>query len=454
MIYKNFTFNIIFRVVLLTAGIFLLFYTWFISKYYTVPILLIILIIYQVYLIIHYVNRVNRDITGFFESIRYSDFNRSFRIEGLGSSFDGLKKAFNDVIRDFQDIRAEKEENHYFFQNVIQHIGIALIAFYQDGNVEMFNNAAKKLFSKTKLNNINDLRTISSTLAENLLNMKAGDRDLIKIRDGDYFLQLAIYAREFKLHNQNITLVAIQNIQEELEEKEMEAWQKLIRVLTHEIMNSIAPIASLSSTVNSIIDTTKNEEGISDPRKLSRETIEDIQNALTTIHKRSNGLIHFVETYRNLTKLPTPNFRIVPVKHIFSSVKLLMEEEFKNTGIKLECQVEPESLELTVDVELIEQVLINLIKNAFHAMNGQKDGLVTISAKISERGRIGIFVKDNGPGILKDVLDKIFIPFFTTKTEGSGIGLSLSRQIVRMHGGTLTAYSDPEKHETIFTIKF
>lgn len=454
MIYKNFTFNIIFRVVLLTAGIFLLFYTWFISKYYTVPILLIILIIYQVYLIIHYVNRVNRDITGFFESIRYSDFNRSFRTEGLGSSFDGLKKAFNDVIRDFQDIRAEKEENHYFFQNVIQHIGIALIAFYKNGNVEMFNNAAKKLFSKTKLNNINDLRTISSTLAESLLNMKAGDRDLIKIRDGDYFLQLAIYAREFKLHNQNITLVAIQNIQEELEEKEMEAWQKLIRVLTHEIMNSIAPIASLSSTVNSIIDTTKNEEGISDPRKLSRETIEDIQNALTTIHKRSNGLIHFVETYRSLTKLPTPNFRIVPVKHIFSSVKLLMEEEFKNTGIKLECLVEPESLELTVDVELIEQVLINLIKNAFHAMNGQKDGLVTISAKISERGRIGIFVKDNGPGILKDVLDKIFIPFFTTKTEGSGIGLSLSRQIVRMHGGTLTAYSDPEKHETIFTIKF
>ncbi len=454
MIYKNFTYNLIFRVIILTASIFLLFYTWFRSKYYTTPVLLIVLITYQVYLIIHYVNKVNRDITSFFESIRYSDFNRSFQIEGLGTSFDGLKKAFNDVIQDFQHIRAEKEENHYFFQNVIQHIGIALIAYYQDGDVEMFNNAAKKLFSKAQLNNINDLKIVSPTLAKSLLKIKTGEHNLIKIRDEDDFLQLAIYAKEFKLHNQNITLVAIQNIQEELEEKEMEAWQKLIRVLTHEIMNSIAPIASLSSTINSMIDATKNDKGLTDPRKISREAIEDIQNALITIHKRSNGLIHFVETYRNLTKLPTPHFQIVPVNHIFKTVKLLMEEEFKDNRIKLNCFVEPESLELTVDVQLIEQVLINLIKNAFHALNGQKYGIVEVSAKISERGRIGIHVKDNGPGILKDVLDKIFIPFFTTKTEGSGIGLSLSRQIVRMHGGTLTAHSDTERHETIFTMKF
>ncbi|NOZ45793.1 MAG: ATP-binding protein [Chlorobi bacterium] len=454
MVYKNFTLNVILRILVLTISIFLLYFTWFRSKYYTTPILLGILIIYQIYLIIHYVNKVNRDITNFFESIRYSDFNRSFQIDGLGSSFDGLKKAFNNVIQDFQNIRAEKEENHYFFQNVIHHIGISLIAYYRNGEVEMFNNAAKKLFSKANLNNINELKAVSPTLTESLLNIKQGEHDLIKIRDGDDFLQLAIYAREFKLHNQNIILVAIQNIQEELEEKEMEAWQKLIRVLTHEIMNSIAPISSLSSTVNTMIDATKDENGISDPNKIDPETIEDIQNALTTIHKRSNGLIHFVETYRNLTKLPKPNFQIVPIKQIFQNIKLLMDEELKNSNVRLKCKVQPQSLELTVDVELIEQVLINLIKNAHHAIGSRKDGKIEVNAQISERGRISIHVKDNGPGILKDVLDKIFIPFFTTKASGSGIGLSLSRQIVRMHGGTLTAHSDPDNYETVFTMKF
>jgi signal transduction histidine kinase len=236
-----------------------------------------------------------------------------------------------------------------------------------------------------------------------------------------------------------------------LEEQEMEAWQKLIRVLTHEIMNSITPIASLSSTINELlkdIDTSDNE-----PQEIDDETVIDIQNSLKTIHKRSVGLIHFVESYRNLTRIPKPKFNIIPVKEVFDNVYLLMEKDVNQLGIECVMDISPSSLELTADEDMIEQVLINLVKNAIHSLTDTKNPRIEIKAFLDRRGRIAVQVIDNGPGILPEVIDKIFVPFFTTKPDGSGIGLSLSKQILRMHGGTLTAKSEPNK-ETIFTMRF
>ena len=451
MIYKNFKINTVVRIILIMIMTLAVFISVYRFGFNVTPILLGVLIMFQIHDLIRYVQKTNRYLTSFLESIRYSDFSRSFKLEGLGTAYDEMKIAFNDVISDFQKVRTEKEEHFHYLQNVIQHIGISLIAFQKDGSVEMINNSAKKLFQISKLKNIDQLESYSSELVEKLKNMKSGERILVQVIDNDMLLQLAIYATEFKIRMQRIILVSIQNIQTELEEQEMAAWQKLISVLTHEIMNSITPIASLSSTINELlkdIDTTDNK-----PQMINDETVIDIRNSLRTISKRSTGLVHFVESYRNLTKIPKPKFNIIPVKDIFNNVHLLMEKEIKMNGIECIINISPTSLELTADEELIEQVLINLVKNAIHALHKIENAKIIMRAFMDKRGRIALQVIDNGPGILEEVIDKIFIPFFTTKQEGSGIGLSLSKQIMRTHGGTLTAQSEPNI-ETNFTLRF
>ncbi len=453
MVYKNFRVNFIIRTIVLTASIFLLFYLIYNTELTMTLFLVGGVIGIQIFAFIHYIDRTNRILNNFLESIRYSDFTRTFQVEGEGSSFEKLKNSFNEVIKDFQEVRAEKEENFYYLQTVIQHIGIALIAYQKDGKVELINNATKKLFQVSNLSNIQALSGFSQDMVERLFNIKHGENTLIKVQEKDNLLQLIMYATEFKIHNRTITLVSIKNIQQELEEKEMESWQKLIRVLTHEIMNSITPISSLSSTVTMIIkDLSGNlkEQGINAD---DLETLEEVESALKTIHKRTDGLLHFVNTYRNLTKIPNPSFTIFKVSHLLLNIKALFEEEMKHKHINCSVVIEPESLELSADEHLIEQVIINLIKNAIHAIEDRDVANIQMKAYLNSRGRIVIQVIDNGPGILPNVLERIFIPFFTTKPQGSGIGLSLSRQILRLHSGTINAYSEPEK-ETKFTLTF
>lgn len=452
MVYKNFRFNIVLRIVLIAVTIFLFFYV-IESNYYIIPVFLMLLVVVQVYLLVGYVDKTNRDVSNFLESIRYSDFTRTYQVEGLGASFDELKEAFNNVIADFQKIRAEKEEHYFYLQNIIQHIGIAVIAYLPDGEIEMINKAAKKLVQIDSIKNIRAIEVWSKALVDLLESIKTGENALLKVQDKDEYLQLSIYATEFKIENRVIKLVSIKNIQAELEEKEMEAWQKLIRVLTHEIMNSIAPIASLTSTSKLMVQSLMQgeESGMDEDEK--HETIQDISDALQTIHKRSTGLIHFVETYRNLTRIPKPNFTIFSVHKLFNNTIQLLQEEFKNSGIDYTVSIDPPSLELTADEQLIEQVLINLVKNAIQALKQTESPEIQLKAYLNRRDRVTIQVADNGQGILQEVIDKIFIPFFTTKTSGSGIGLSLSKQIMRLHGGSINVSSEIDK-ETIFILTF
>jgi nitrogen fixation/metabolism regulation signal transduction histidine kinase len=374
-------------------------------------------------------------------------------VDDSNSSFGKLKQSFNEVIKNFQAVKAEKEESYFYLQTVIQHIGIALIAFRKDGTVEMINNATKKLFRINSLGNVSELKNVSPGLAEKLLSIKHGQNTLLRIQDKDDILQLAIYATEFTIHNRTIILTSIKNIQAELEEKEMESWQKLIRVLTHEIMNSITPISSLSSTVTLIIDDLKQSLKEKNADEELLDSVVDVENAFRTIHKRTDGLLHFVNTYRNLTTVPRPQLTIFSVRSLFENIKGLHDEQLTLKNIRCEIDVHPQSLELTADEKLIEQVLINLLKNAMQSLTEKEDARIILKGFINKRGRVTLQVIDNGGGILPDVMDKIFIPFFTTKADGSGIGLSLSKQIMRKHGGNLSAWSDPNK-ETIFTLTF
>lgn len=452
--FKNFRLNVAIRVVLLVATVFLLVFVLLFKQLVATPLLIAAFLIFQVFSLFRFVEKSNNAVKQFLDSVRYSDFSRTFTNEGVGDSFESLKKTFNEVILDFQRIRAEKEEHYFYIQNIIQHVGVGIIAYRKDGEVEMVNNAAKRLLQVFTLTNVRDLAECSADLVEMLLEIKAGDNRLIKVQDEEDLLQLSVFATEFKLNDRVITLVSLKNIQAELEAKEMESWQKLIRVLTHEIMNSIAPIASLASTLKLMVE----QPNLSCGDQLvgssdENEILEDLRSGLQAIHKRSTGLIHFVDSYRNLTRIPKPNFKIFPVSNLFDNIETLLVEDFRNQGIKFVCTIQPDSLELTADEQLIEQVLINLLKNSIHATESKELKQIQLNAFMNKRDRICIQVVDNGQGILKEVIDKVFIPFFTTKPTGSGIGLSLSKQIMRLHSGSISVQSEPDI-STVFTLTF
>jgi len=449
--FRNYRINIIVRVILLAATIYLLFYTLK-SNLFIAPVIVAVVVVFQVSSLIRYLDRTNRELTSFLQSIRFSEFTRSFQIEGMGGTFNELNKAFNEVMQDFQKVRAEKEESFHYLQTIVQNIDVSVIAYTADGNIELINKTAKKLFQLATIRNIKSLETLSPELVNTLLNIRPGENKLVKVQFEDDILQLAIYATTIKVKDKLIYLVTIKDIQNVLEEQETEAWQKLIRVLTHEIMNSITPIASLSSTLDLMLKGMV-AQGNGESLEIDKESVGEIQEALQTINKRSTGLLHFVNTYRNLTRIPKPNFRLCSVRELFDNIEKLMEEEIRKCGFEFVVRVDPESLEFTADDQLIEQVLINLLKNAMHALSGRQGSSIQLLGFMNKRGRITLQVIDNGPGILKDVLDKIFIPFFTTKPSGSGIGLSLSKQILRLHNATITAHSEPEV-ETVFTMTF
>lgn len=448
---KSFRLHVVVRATVLGGTLFLLFYLLSQTSLYATATVVAFICVYQIYALIHYVERTNLELSRFLRSIRYADFSQTFSSRGRGRSFNELNEAFSEVVEEFQKARAEKEEHFQYLQTVIQHIGVGLIAFTPDGEATLVNTAAKRLLNIDQLVNIMSLDAVSKGIASTLLGMKSGEKMLIKAEIYKEPVELVVYATEMKLRGQHQTLVSIQNIRTELDEKEVEAWQQLIRVLTHEIMNSITPISSLASTVNDMLRPTAGAGGES--KSLGTEAIHDIRGAVETIEKRSQGLLQFVDAYRTLTRIPAPKFQIVSIAELFGRVEQLMRQRLAESHITLKRVVDPSSLELTADPGMIEQVLINLILNAADALRDSPDPAVTLSACIGDRGKIVLEVSDNGPGIPKEVQEKIFVPFFTTKPNGSGIGLSLSRQIVRMHGGMILLNSEPGK-QTTFTLRF
>jgi nitrogen fixation/metabolism regulation signal transduction histidine kinase len=451
MVYKHFRLNCFIRVLFLAVTLCIFFYLLIQTTLYSATFIAGIIIFYQLYALIYYVEKTNRDLVRFLQSIKYGDFSQSYKESGLGSSFDALKNAFTEVSNAFRKTRGEKEEHYRYLQTVVQHVGIGLITFKPNGDVELINTAAKRLLKVTRLKNIKSLESLSKLLVNKLFKLKPRENALVKVEDNNEILYLSLYATEFKLRGEKFTLVSLQNIHSELEEKELEAWQKLIRVLTHEIMNSITPIASLTSTINTMVGEYYEKEKTS--KKPNSEALSDIQQALQTIQKRSHGLLHFVDAYRNLTLIPKPKFQIFLVKELFTRAEQLMQSNINKTGVSFEVCIEPETLELSADPELVEQVLINLLLNAFQAVDGKQNAKIELAALLNERGRTIIQVTDNGPGITEENLEKIFIPFFSTKEGGSGIGLSLSRQIMRLFKGGIGVYSEPDI-KTVFTLRF
>jgi nitrogen fixation/metabolism regulation signal transduction histidine kinase len=368
--------------------------------------------------------------------IKFDEATQSFKTENTDQATKQFNSYLNESLNKLKFSRREKDSEHQFFKNIVQHVGIGILTFDEDGVIQIINTAAKRLLKVDRADKLDDLLDVSPSLVESFKKLKTGGRELLQFKAGDEIVQLSFFAIELTLRGKPMKLISMSNIQNELEEKEMKAWQDLVRVLTHEIMNSVTPISSLATVVEGELGMKiKNADMV-----LQKEEVEDMHLSLQTISKRSAGLIRFVREFKNLTHVPQPRLVQVEVKPLLEELAMLHKKELADHGIVVELKLQSEDLKVSADKTMIEQVLINLIKNAIQAFDSQMDKKIILSAYANE-GHILISVKDNGNGIDPDAIEKIFIPFFTTKKTGSGIGLSLSRQIMRQHGGQISVKS-------------
>ncbi len=403
-----------------------------------------ILMIIEVVVLFRFISKNNLDIIRFLNSVKHRDELTKLNIQDSKKSHRELRILLNDIAESYSQVKIAKESEHYYFLNTIKHVGVGLISFDDKGKIELINEAAEKLLKLNNVKNISQLGKVTENFDQLLLDIPSGKAQLIKLKRNDEILQLSLNATTFIIKDHKIKLVSLQDIRSEIQQEEIEIWQKLIRVLTHEIMNSAGPITSLSSTLSQTFNETLYQEELID-ESIRKQFLVGLQ----AIEKRSRGLAKFVETYRSLTKIPRPVFSEVELIGLLEQTKLLMKEELHNRNASLEIKTQLKTHIITADEKLISQVLINIIRNAIQSFESNKDNHITIdTTKITDEQTI-IEIQDNGRGISAEVLEKIFIPFYTTREDGSGIGLSLSRQIMILHGGSINIKSSIGKGTTV-----
>jgi nitrogen fixation/metabolism regulation signal transduction histidine kinase len=447
-LFRDFRFRVAFRVALIGLVMALFVYMINHANMVFAALLTGLIILGQIGELYHFTSQTNRKLTRFLESVKYSDFISGFTADNkLGSSFRDLNAEFNEVLEAFRKARSEKEEHWQYLNTVVQQVRTGILSFDPDGNVQLINANARRFMGVNAIKNIEELRGKNPALFQALQEVEPGKSTLCKSSPD---ILLTIQATELRMRGNPMKLLTLQNIQSELQQQEIEAWQNLTRVLRHEIMNSITPISSLTSTLREILDHDMKRKNAH--FELREEGAEDLREGLSTIENRSKGLIKFIDAYREYTSLPQPKLKTVNVRAFIDRVIQLLGPDIRKTPIDLQHSCESEFLSIQADEEMIEQVLINLIKNSREALTDTQRPVIQVTGYYSGSHAI-IEVTDNGPGIIPEAMNKVFVPFFTTKKSGSGIGLSLSRQIMQMHNGSLTVKSEPGIRTT-FTMKF
>ncbi len=434
MYLRTFSFGLVFRIILIILLIGAITWAFPQTNQMALTVLLGVLLLWRIINLYSYVNITNRKLVRFLESVRYDDFSVRFAANQDDPVFRELSKQFNEVLDAFRQVRADKEANSQYLQTIVQHVNTGLLAFDESGRIELINNAALRLLGLYRLKALKDLQEDNPELQAMLKNIGSSGSVLYQAAVDR---QLSITGTSIRMRGKMIKLVAIQNIQSELENKELEAWQNLTRVLRHEIMNSVTPIASLVSTMRDIV-----QQEIQQVAHGSTETWQDLNEALEVVENRTNGLMNFVNAYRTFTSIPKPMLSPVMVLPLVQRITSLFAPTLKDKGIQLVYDIQPADLSISIDQDQIEMVLINLIKNAVEILEGQSQARIEIKSAVDQTAQRAVLeVIDNGPGIEPNALEQIFIPFFTTKEDGTGVGLSLSRQILQMHGGVLSVES-------------
>jgi nitrogen fixation/metabolism regulation signal transduction histidine kinase len=450
MFSKSLYFNIILRVLLIVILSVTLGYFLVIDRSLRFSIICALALILLTTNLISYLNSTNKKIRFFFDSVRNDDSNLSFPIETTNPALKELYQSMNKVNNQIQQLKIENRQQEQYFRTLLEHLAAGIITYNDKGFILHANSSAKKLLSIDVLTHLQQIERKDSKLFDTINSMKPYERKLVAINADSGEIQLSLKATSFKTNENELVILSIQDIKNELDEKEIESWMKLIRVLMHEIMNSITPITSLSESLSNIY--TDGGKPVL-PEQINNNTIATTLQGLNVIKEQGKGLMSFVESYRRLTRVPEPEKKLFHVSDLMSRVKTLYDSLEKADKSGLSISIMNPDLEIYADQNLISQVLINLLKNALEANETNTGCRIKIVASEGVNNHPEICVIDNGPGISEENLDEIFVPFFTTRQNGSGIGLSISKQIMRVHGGNLKVRSMPGK-ETVFCLSF
>jgi len=445
MIFNKYERRLLIRVVLL-FGVLAVAAWLLVNRYYLYMGLLMPVVLFQIYDIYRMLKKAQDEVKEFVESVHYRDFSRYFNVKQAPAELQLLREGFNEINSTFKVISKEKETQYQYLQKILELVDTGIISYETtSGQLNWMNDTFKRMMDIPYLKTIHSLEKRDAPLYEAAIAIRPGETRIVPIIKENRQIKILLAATMFHTDEKINKIIAFQNINEALDETEARAWQKLLSVMTHEIMNSVAPISSLAGTLkNRLLQTTSLSDAGSER--------DDLELGLETIKRRSEGLLKFAETYRNLNKITTPNLKKVLVRDLFENLHTLMQPTLDQKKIELEVVLKDPGLIAEVDVNLIEQVLINLVINALEAVKERPDPRIVLSAS-HENNRLQIKVADNGVGISPELLDKIFIPFFSTKKSGSGIGLSLCKQIMLLHKGSIQVQSIEDKG-TIFSLQF
>jgi len=450
MAFKNFNTNIIIQIILIALSCFL--FNWSLVQdhlsiaKFTFGIFFLI----QVIILIDYIKNSNKRLIRFLEWIKHEGISERFANIKSDGSHEKLNRVFNEIIQVLADSKADTESEHLYFQKALSVIGTGIISINEKNKIEIFNTAATKLLRCEAFNSITKLRSKHPDFTSFILKLKNNEQKTIKLNIQNSHLSITAKCVIFKIKEKPIRFISFQDISSELAYEELEAWQKLIRVLRHEIMNSVTPIKSLTSTIIRIFSKDGKSKNID---QLTQENIDNALDGLVAIDKRNQGMATFIESYRSLTNTPKPIIEEIDINNFFEHIRILMSEDFKSNNVIAEFVIHPQTTKLLADEKLLTQVIINLMRNAIESMDDQTKKIVQIKTSLNNNKQTIISVSDTGSGIDQDELANIFVPFYTSKEKGSGIGLSLCQQIMHLHKGRIAVTSKKGEGST-FTLEF
>jgi len=441
MLFNRIYLNIVIRISLIVANAILFAFGIMVIRDVIININLALLILLQSWLFIRKMNFINRDLSQLFTSITYNDTSLVLPEKYNWQSYRSLVKILNQMNRKIQAYKIQTTAQEAYFRTMVEHLKTGLISIDQEGGIAMYNSAFCEMFRLPGLITSQFVKNSMPELYDALLSIQPDKPMVLKIIVNHQMLQVLIHATRIQVVDKNLKFVSLQDIKAELEERELQTWQKMTRVLTHEIMNSISPISSTIKTINEFL-TTGDGTTIKPREDIPQGMLEDTVKGLNIIDERSEGLLKFVKGFRSLTLLPAPEFNEFPVKEMLEKTILLLQHEINGKQIRIALSVLPSDLKIMADKTLFQQILLNLMNNSIQALEKTENPEIGFEAYVSEK-RTVIEICDNGSGIHPDIIENIFIPFFTTRQGGSGIGLSLARQIMQIHRGTITLQSEP-----------
>jgi nitrogen fixation/metabolism regulation signal transduction histidine kinase len=443
MIYKNYSLFLLLRILILFILLTILSFAISYSNFYIAAVAFLGAA-FSLYNLYKFTSRRFREMDDFFEAVKYRDFSRWF-IEDKGpQDIRQLHSGFNEINRTIREINSEKDTQYVYLQKILEMVDIGIIAYNTvNGDVLWVNESFKDTIDFPTFKNIRFVANRKPELFQAIFETPHSEAYSVTLHVKQEKIKVLISETIFKVKSASFKLVVLHNIDETLDKNESEAWKKLLSVMTHEIMNSIAPISSLADTLQAHI-----QHHLKEPEKNLLE-VEDIYSGISSIKKRSEGLMKFAKTYRSLNKVTHLNLQKVQVRELFENINNLMQPSLSEKDLKVDFVLESADMEIEIDSYLIEQVLINLLLNAMDAVKAVPNAVISISAKRNLQGEVVLRVNDNGRGIPAEISDSIFVPFFTTKKNGSGIGLSLCKQIMMLHKGKIQVHSEEGKGSVV-----